>query len=35
MHFSIYHLCEMVRDFRTKYRADLHAGPDRGKAVQS
>jgi hypothetical protein len=33
MHFSINNLCEMVRDFRTKYRADLHAGPDRGKAV--
>src|SRR5271169_217614 len=32
MHFSIYRLCEMVRDFRTKYRADLDAGPAIGKA---
>lgn len=35
MHFSIHNLCERIRDFRAKYRADLHAGPDRGKAVQS
>jgi len=33
MHFSIYRICEMVRDLRAKYRADLHAGRDRGKAV--
>jgi hypothetical protein len=34
-HFALYRLCEMVREFRAKYRTDLHAGPDRGKAVQS
>jgi len=33
MHFSIYRICDMVRDLRTKYRADLEAGPSRGKAV--
>jgi hypothetical protein len=32
-HFAIYRLCDMVRDFRAKYRSELHAGPDRGKAV--
>jgi hypothetical protein len=32
---SVYRLCDMVRDLRAKYRADLHAGPSRGKAVQS
>jgi hypothetical protein len=26
MHFSIYRLCEMIREFRAKYRADLNAG---------
>jgi hypothetical protein len=26
VHFAVSHLCEMVRDLRTKYRADLHAG---------
>jgi hypothetical protein len=31
--FSIYRVCEMVRDLRAKYRTDLDAGPDRGKAV--
>jgi hypothetical protein len=31
-HFAIYRLCEMVRDFRAKYRSELRAG--RGKAVQ-
>jgi hypothetical protein len=25
-HFAVYQLCEMVRAFRAKYRADLHAG---------
>jgi hypothetical protein len=30
-HFAVYQLCEMVRAFRAKYRADLHAG----KTVQS
>ena len=30
-HFLIYRLCEMVRDFRAKYRSELRAG--RGKAV--
>jgi hypothetical protein len=25
-HFAIYRLCEMVRDLRTKYRADLQGG---------
>jgi hypothetical protein len=34
-HFAIYRVCEMVRDLRAKYRADLHAGQSRGKAVQS
>ena len=34
-HFAIYRVCEMVRDLRAKYRADLHAGPSRGKEVQS
>jgi hypothetical protein len=33
MHFSIYGICKMVRELRAKYRADLHAGRDRGKAV--
>jgi hypothetical protein len=33
--FAVFQLCDMVRDLRAKYRADLHAGPDRGKAVQS
>jgi hypothetical protein len=32
MHFSIYHLCEMIREFRAKYRADLL---DKGKAARS
>jgi hypothetical protein len=31
--FAVSQLCNMVRDLRAKYRADLHAGPDRGKAV--
>jgi hypothetical protein len=31
--FSIYRVCEMVRDLRAKYRTDLDAAPDRGKAV--
>jgi galactokinase len=35
LHFSVYRLCETIRDFRAKYRADLHEGLDRGKAVQS
>ena len=35
VHFAIYRLCEMVRDLRAKYRADLDAGPSRGKEVQS
>jgi hypothetical protein len=35
MHFAVYRLCDMVRDLRAKYRADLHAGSSRGKAVQS
>ena len=35
MYFSVYRLCNMVRDMRAKYRADLDAGPSRGKAVQS
>jgi hypothetical protein len=30
-HFAVYQLCEMVRVFRAKYRADLHAE----KPVQS
>jgi hypothetical protein len=34
-HFAIYRLCEMVRDFRAKYRADLHAGLDRGKTAEA
>jgi hypothetical protein len=34
-HFAIYRICEMVRDLRAKYRADLDAGPSRGKEVQS
>jgi hypothetical protein len=34
-HFAIYRVCEMVCDLRAKYQADLHAGPSRGKAVQS
>jgi hypothetical protein len=34
-HFAIYRICEMVRDLRAKYSADLHAGSSRGKAVQS
>ena len=33
VHFAIYRICEMVRDLRAKYRADLHAVPGRGKAV--
>jgi hypothetical protein len=33
MHFAVYRLCDMVRELRAKYRADLNAGPDRGKAV--
>ena len=35
MHFSVYRLCDMVRDLCAKYRADLDAGPSRGKEVQS
>jgi hypothetical protein len=35
MHFAVYRLCDMVRDLRAKYRADLRAVPSRGKAVQS
>ena len=35
MYFAVHRLCGMVRDLRAKYRADLHAGPSRGKAVQS
>jgi hypothetical protein len=31
--FAIQQLCKMVRDLRAKYRADLHAGPARGKAA--
>jgi hypothetical protein len=31
LHFSIYRLCETIRDFRAKYREDLRAG----KAVAS
>jgi hypothetical protein len=31
--FAVSQLCNMVRDLRAKYRADLHAGPDLGKAV--
>ena len=31
VHFVIYRICEMVRDLRAKYRADLHA-VGRGKA---
>ena len=34
-HFAIYRVCEMVRYLRAKYQADLHAGPSRGKEVQS
>jgi len=33
VHFAIYRVCEMVRGLRSKYRADLDAGPDRRKAV--
>jgi hypothetical protein len=33
MHFAVYRLCDMVRDLRAKYRADLDAGPSREKAV--
>jgi len=32
-HFVIYRICDLVRDLRAKYRRDLHAGPDRKKAV--
>ena len=35
MFFAVYRLREMVRDLRAKYRADLDAGPSRGKAVPS
>jgi hypothetical protein len=33
MHFTISRLCEMIRNLRTKYTADLNSGPNRGKAV--
>jgi hypothetical protein len=32
-HFVIFRLCEMVRDLRARYRADLHAVSGRRKAV--
>src|SRR5258708_30637280 len=31
VHFAIYRICEMVRNLRAKYRADLRAVPGRGK----
>jgi hypothetical protein len=31
--FAVSQLCDMIREMRAKYRADLHAVPARGKAV--